>query len=80
MLEANKESEDHIFGENQSKCCTISSHIKGVNQDSREGDDHTVTLSTTKKYKLLRSKADKMVKQSECSWNTQMQKERKFGQ
>ena len=58
-------SEDHIFlGENQTKCCTISSHITGVNQDSREEEDHNVTLSTTEKHKLLRLKADKMYRRN----------------
>ena len=60
-LAENEESEEHIvFGGNQTKCCTISSHIKGVNQETREEEDHNVTLSTTEKHKLLRLKADKM--------------------
>ena len=60
-LAENEESEEHIvFGGNQSKCCTISSHIKRVNQETREEEDHNVTLSTTEKHKLLHLKADKM--------------------
>ena len=64
-LAENEESEEHIFiGENQSKCCPISSHIKGVNQDTREVEDHNVILSTTEKHKLLRLKADKMYRRN----------------
>ena len=56
--------EDHIFfGENQSKCCTTRSHITGVNQDSREEEDHNAALSTTEKHKLLRLEADEMYRQ-----------------
>ena len=64
-LAENEESEEHIFiGENQSKCCTISSHIKGVNQNTREEEDYNVTLSSTEKHKLLRLKADKMYRRN----------------
>ena len=48
----------------QCKCCPISSHIKGVNQDTREEEDHNVTLSTTEKHKLLCLKADKMYRRN----------------
>ena len=58
-LAENEESEDHIFfGGNQSKCCTISSHITRVKQDSREEEDHNVTLSTTEKHKDLGSECN----------------------
>ena len=64
-LAENEESDEHIFiGENQSKCCPISSPIKGVNQDTREEEDHNVTLSSTEKHKLLRLKADKMYRRN----------------
>ena len=42
----------------------MSSHIKGVNQDTREEEDHNVTLSTTEKHKPLRLKADKMYRRN----------------
>ena len=62
-LEENEESEDHIFGGNRNKSYTISSHITGVNQD-RKGEDHTVTLSTTEKHKLLHLQAVKMYRRN----------------
>ena len=42
-------------GEQPKRC----SHITGVNQDSREEEDHNVGLSTTEKHKLLCMKADR---------------------
>ena len=47
-------------GEQPKRC----SHITGVNQDSREEEDHNVALSTTEKHKLLCMKADKMYRRN----------------
>ena len=46
-------------------------------QDSREEEDHNVTLSTTKRHKQLRLKADNMYRRN-AERSTQRQKERKF--
>ena len=63
-----EESEEHIFFEgDQSKCCPISSHIKGVNQDTREEEDHNVTLSTTEKLAQTSMFESRGQTPSECS-------------
>ena len=53
-----------VKGKKILRCCTISSHITGVNQDSREEEEHNATLSTAEKHKLLCLKADKMYRRS----------------